>query len=62
MKVFYKKQKANIVTYRNYTHFSNEVFMLDVKKSIIQMTLRTTILNLIDSKQLLMKLFKDMLP
>ena len=62
MKVFYKKQKTNIVTYRNYKHFSNDAFMLDVKKSIIQMTLRTTILNLIDSKQLLMKLFKDMLP
>ena len=38
MKVFYKKQKTNIVTYRNYKHFSNEVFMLDVKNSIIQMT------------------------
>ena len=38
MKVFYKKQKANIVTYRNYKHFSNEAFMLDVKNSIIQMT------------------------
>ena len=31
MKVFYKKQKTNIVTYRNYKHFSNEAFMLDVK-------------------------------
>ena len=38
MKVFYKKQKTNIVTYRNYKHFSNEAFMLDVKNSIIQMT------------------------
>ena len=38
MKVFYKKQKANIVTYRNYKHFSNEAFMLEVKNSIIQMT------------------------
>ena len=34
MKVFYKKQKPNIVTY----HFSNEAFMFDVKNSIIQMT------------------------
>ena len=42
-KVFYKKQKPNIVTYRNYL-------------------LRTTILSLIDLKQLLMKLFRDMLP
>ena len=38
MKVFYKKQKPNIVTYRNYKHFSNEALMLDVKNSIIQMT------------------------
>ena len=38
MKVFYKKEKTNIVTYRNYKHFSNEAFMLDVKNSIIQMT------------------------
>ena len=38
MKVFYKKQKPNIVTYRNYKHFSNEAFMLDIKNSIIQMT------------------------
>ena len=38
MKVFYKRQKTNIVTYRNYKHFSNEAFMLDVKNSIIEMT------------------------
>ena len=38
MKVFYKKQKTNIVAYRNYKHFSNEAFMLDVKNSIIQVT------------------------
>ena len=37
MKVFYKKQKTNIVTYRNYKHFSNEAVMFDVKNSIIQM-------------------------
>ena len=37
MKVFYKKQKTNIVTYRNYKHFSNKAFMFDVKNSIIQM-------------------------
>ena len=37
MKVFYKKQKTNIVTYRNHKHFFNEAFMLDVKNSIIQM-------------------------
>ena len=38
MTVFHKKQKTNIVTYRNYKHFSNEAFMFDVKNSIIQMT------------------------
>ena len=38
MRVFYKNQKTNIVTYRNYKHFSNEAFMFDVKNSIIQMT------------------------
>ena len=37
-KVFYKKQKTNIVTYSIYKHFSNEAFMFDVKNSIIQMT------------------------
>ena len=35
MKVFYKKQKTNIVTNQNYKHFSNEAFMFDVKNSII---------------------------
>ena len=38
MKVFYKKQKPNIVAYRIYKHFSNEAFMFDAKNSIIQMT------------------------
>ena len=38
MKVFYKKQKPNIVTYQNYKHFSNEAFMFDFKNSILQMT------------------------
>ena len=38
MKAFYKKQKPNIVTYRNYKHFPTEAFMFDVKNSIIQMT------------------------
>ena len=36
MEVFYKNQKPNIVTYWNYKHFSNEVFMFDVKNSVIQ--------------------------
>ena len=30
-----KKQKTNILTYRNYKHFSNEAFMFDVKNSVI---------------------------
>ena len=38
IKIFYKKQKTNIVTYRNYKHFSNEAFAFGVKKGIIQMT------------------------
>ena len=38
MKVFYKKQKSNIVTYRNSKQFSYGAFMFDVKNSIIQMT------------------------
>ena len=33
MKVFCIKQKANIVMYRNFKHFSNETFMFDVKNS-----------------------------
>ena len=38
MKVFYKKQKTNVVTYKNFINLSNEAFMFDVKNSIIQMT------------------------
>ena len=29
MKVFYKKQKPTIITYRSYKNFSNEVFVAD---------------------------------
>ena len=36
MKVFYKKQHSNIVRYRNYRNFSNELNMNDVKKSTLQ--------------------------
>ena len=36
MKVIYKKQNFNIVTFG--IHFSNEALMFDVKNSIIQMT------------------------
>ena len=38
MKLFYKKEKPNIVTYQNYKYFSNEAFMFDVENSIIQLT------------------------
>ena len=36
MKVFYEKEKTNIVTYQTYKHFSHEA-LFDVKNSIIQM-------------------------
>ena len=35
IKAFSKKRKPNIVTYRNYKHFSKETFMFDVKNNII---------------------------
>ena len=38
MKVFYKKQKPTIITYRSYKHFSNQVFMADVQNRISQVT------------------------
>ena len=34
IKVFYKKQKPSIITYRTYKHFSNERFMADVQSRI----------------------------
>ena len=35
MKVFYNKRKRNIVTYRNYKHFSNKAFMfVEVKNGM----------------------------
>ena len=38
IKVFYKKQKPTIITYRSYKHLSNEVFMADVQNRISQLT------------------------
>ena len=38
MKVFYKKQKPTIITYRSYKNFSNEVFMADFQNKISQVT------------------------
>ena len=37
-KVFYKKQKPTIITYRSYKNFSNEVFMADFQNRISQVT------------------------
>ena len=61
-KVFYKKQKTNIVTYRNYIYFSIKRLCLVLKIVLFKLLLRTMILSLIDIKRLLMKLFKDVLP
>ena len=36
MKVFYKKQKPTIITYRSYKLFFNEVFIADVQNRISQ--------------------------
>ena len=38
MKLFCKKQKATIIPYRSYKHFSNEVFTADVRNRISQVT------------------------
>ena len=38
MKLFCKKQKATIIPYRSYKHFSNEAFMADVRNRISQVT------------------------
>ena len=32
MKIFYKKQKPNIIRYRNYKNFNNELFINDVEE------------------------------
>ena len=36
MKVFYKKQRPNIIRYRNYHNFNNECFINDVQSSILR--------------------------
>ena len=38
MKVFHKKQKPTIITYRSYKKFCNEVFMADFQNRISQVT------------------------
>ena len=34
MKVFYKKQKPNIITYHSYKHFDNEAFLTDIQNHL----------------------------
>ena len=34
MKVFYKKQKPNIITHRSYKHFDNEAFLTDIQNHL----------------------------
>ena len=36
LKVFYKKQRPNIIRYRNYRNFNNEYFINDVQSSILR--------------------------
>ena len=36
LKILYKKERPNIVRYRNYRNLDNEIFMNDVEKSISQ--------------------------
>ena len=36
MKVFHKKQRPNIIRYRNYRNFNNECFINDVQSSILR--------------------------
>ena len=38
IKVFYKKQKPTIMTYRSYQHFSYDLFITDVQNRISQVT------------------------
>ena len=38
MKVFYKKRKPTIITYRSSKYFSKEVFMTDVQNGISRLT------------------------
>ena len=45
LKVFYKKQKLSIITYRRYKNFSNEVLMADVQNRISQVTSDTNDLD-----------------
>ena len=45
LKVFDKKQKLSIITYRRYKNFSNEVLMADVQNRISQVTSDTNDLD-----------------
>ena len=46
MKVFFKKQKSNIITYPSYKQFSNEVFISDIQNRISQVTSKNKELEL----------------
>ena len=45
MKVFYKKQRPNIIRYRDYRNFDNETFMYNVSNSISQENTQNHILQ-----------------
>ena len=57
MKVFYKKPKPTIITYRSYKNFSNEFFMADFQNRISQVTSENNDHEFDISKQYLIKLF-----
>ena len=46
MKVFFKKQKSNIITYPSYKQFSNEVFISDIQNRISQVNSKNKELEL----------------
>ena len=45
MKVFYKKQKSNIIEYRDYRNFDNDFFMADLRDQISKIGYQNVVLN-----------------
>ena len=45
MKVFYKKQKPNIIEYRDYRNFDNDFFMADLRDQISKIGYQNVVLN-----------------
>ena len=43
MKVFYKKQSPNIIRYRSYRNFNNEIFINEVENNILKNILKKVI-------------------